>query len=62
MQQRWIIKIGLIVLLLGWASLSIAQQAVIPTEVIRSLQDTGQARVIIQLNVPFRPEGTLQGQ
>ncbi len=57
--KRRLILCLVVVALIGWSRIGIAQQSVVPAEVTKKAQTEGVVRVIVQLNVATQPEGAL---
>ena len=47
------------VILIGWTGIGIAQQGKVPPELWEKAKTKGVVRVLVQLNVPWQPEGKL---
>jgi subtilisin len=57
--KRWAVVIGLLLVMIGWRSVGLAAQAVVPPEITQKVQTERIVRVIVRLGVQTRSEGTL---
>jgi len=51
-----------VVVLIGWSGIGAAQQIKVPPEVWEKAQTEGVIPVLVQLDVPWKPEGKLSEQ
>ena len=59
MGRRLAGMVGMGVVVLWWTGIGMAREGVVPAEIAHKAQTEGVARVIVQLDVPVQPEGTL---